>query len=241
MRRRGFTLIELLVVIAIIAILAAILFPVFAQAREAARKSTCLSNMKQIGMGIAMYTQDNDEQLPQGTRGNSCTDSMGAGRDSRWMHQIYPYVKNNGLFTCPSDLNKVNNGPWDPKTCNNFCDYGYNSFPLNNRSLAEVKKPSETVTTGDGQSSGPTGNRYRLRPDLCTGANCTGAPWNVTAATPWPQDQSRVTYRHQNQAIVAFLDGHAKVMRRAQLDEAANTEDGRTLTNEDRYILWNRF
>ena len=62
--RRGFTLIELLVVIAIIAILAAILFPVFAQAREAARKSTCLSNEKQIGMGVLMYIQDYDERIP---------------------------------------------------------------------------------------------------------------------------------------------------------------------------------
>src|SRR3954469_8157623 len=94
-RRRAFTLIELLVVIAIIAILAAILFPVFAQAREAARKTQCLSNVKQIMTGILMYAQDYDEQLPQGTRAGVCINATtGVAGAGRWMHQIHPYVKN---------------------------------------------------------------------------------------------------------------------------------------------------
>ncbi len=93
--RRGFTLIELLVVIAIIAILAAILFPVFASAREKARQTTCASNMKQLGLAIIQYEQDYDEILPYNVATNK-----GAG----WAHQIYPYVKAKAAYTCPDDL-----------------------------------------------------------------------------------------------------------------------------------------
>src|SRR5450432_4659449 len=84
--RRGFTLIELLVVIAIIAILAAILFPVFAQAREKARQASCTSNMKQIGLAILMYAGDYDEQLPWGA-------SNGGGGLTTWYDLVEPYVK----------------------------------------------------------------------------------------------------------------------------------------------------
>jgi prepilin-type N-terminal cleavage/methylation domain-containing protein/prepilin-type processing-associated H-X9-DG protein len=94
--RRGFTLIELLVVIAIIAILAAILFPVFARARENARRSSCQSNLKQIGLGFAQYSQDYDEKLPRGT-----VNSRGNG----WAGQLMPYIKSQQLFVCPSDDN----------------------------------------------------------------------------------------------------------------------------------------
>ncbi|MES2460153.1 MAG: DUF1559 domain-containing protein [Armatimonadota bacterium] len=97
----GFTLIELLVVIAIIAILAAILFPVFAQAREKARQTACLSNLKQMGNGVMMYTQDYDETLPvhAGDYGNflSTLDTQ-----PNWGKGIYPYVKNDKIFKCPS-------------------------------------------------------------------------------------------------------------------------------------------
>jgi len=117
---RGFTLIELLVVIAIIAILAAILFPVFARARENARRASCQSNLKQIGLGFLQYSQDYDERLPfvmwlhptpgegYDYRGNS---SAGPGRVywgqygpvTSWVDEIYPYVKSDQIFTCPSD------------------------------------------------------------------------------------------------------------------------------------------
>ncbi|MDR3710923.1 MAG: DUF1559 domain-containing protein [Capsulimonadaceae bacterium] len=99
-RKQGFTLIKLLVVIAIIAILAAILFPVFAQAREKARTATCASNLKQIGLGMMQYTGDYDECLPIGT----FSGSSGMG----WASQIYPYVKSNGVFTCPDDVSDPN-------------------------------------------------------------------------------------------------------------------------------------
>src|SRR5579872_6113816 len=107
--KSGFTLIELLVVIAIIAILAAILFPVFAQAREAARKTACLSNMKQIGMGLMMYTQDYDETCPPEAAANpdinggtTCSGSVGYGVCLEPPQDlIEPYIKSPQLWTCP--------------------------------------------------------------------------------------------------------------------------------------------
>jgi len=107
MRNRGFTLIELLVVIAIIAILAAILFPVFAQAREKARQTGCLSNVKQIGIGCQMYAQDYDEYLPRNAYADPPRvmegDHFVNCSSPRWMDVIQPYIKNVDVFNCPSD------------------------------------------------------------------------------------------------------------------------------------------
>lgn len=101
-KKFGFTLIELLVVIAIIAILAAILFPVFAKAREKARAITCISNLKQLGLAMMQYNQDNDEQSPAGLDHN-LFGTPGAG--SGWAGAIYPYVKSTGVYHCPDDQN----------------------------------------------------------------------------------------------------------------------------------------
>src|SRR5580658_4337487 len=98
--RRAFTLIELLVVIAIIAILAAILFPVFAQAREEARKTTCLSNVKQLNLGVQMYIQDYDETIP-------LLDGSNPGDNGShvvvWQDTVQPYIKNYGVVFCPDN------------------------------------------------------------------------------------------------------------------------------------------
>ena len=106
-KSNGFTLIELLVVIAIIAILAAILFPVFAKVREKARQTSCLYNEKQLGLAFMQYVEDNDEQFPCGSQSPTLgttklgvADLMGVG----WAGQIYPYVKSVGLYDCPDDL-----------------------------------------------------------------------------------------------------------------------------------------
>ena len=111
--RRGFTLIELLVVIAIIALLAAILFPVFATAREKARVASCASNEKQIGLALIQYAQDYDETFPcdygSGTPGNNYASDYGYG----WSYEIYPYLKSGAIFACPDD--SFNLGSGNPK------------------------------------------------------------------------------------------------------------------------------
>lgn len=122
---RAFTLIELLVVIAIIAILAAILFPVFAQAREKARQVTCLSNCKQLGLGYMMYTQDYDETFVFSERWG------GAGQG--WGGRIYPYVKNRAVYTCPND--HAPRPGWVPRS--NVVSYAQNTFLSSNNHFWE--------------------------------------------------------------------------------------------------------
>ena len=102
--KRAFTLIELLVVIAIIAILAAILFPVFAQAKEAAKKTACLSNMKQIGLGVQLYLNDSDDRMFfRSGSANSRSGNIPTVNGNRWWNLLVPYVKSSEVFRCPSD------------------------------------------------------------------------------------------------------------------------------------------
>src|SRR5438105_695459 len=122
---RGFTLIELLVVIAIIAILAAILFPVFAQARDKARMTTCLSNLKQIGTGLMMYAEDYDEILP-GSKVYGTSHPLYKPYDwALWVPILDPYVKNKKVYACPSGPNTMVFGPAADRF---VCNLGYSEY-----------------------------------------------------------------------------------------------------------------
>jgi len=160
--KNGFTLIELLVVIAIISILASILFPVFARARENARRSSCMSNLKQIGLAVIQYTQDYDEYLPkEAVYGGPVLETGGAasGGLHLWMHSIWPYIKNAQVFNCPSANSDYIN-PFTGDYTSNI-SYGYNhalsgSDPIasivtasNGRNLAAVQNVAETPMVAD--------------------------------------------------------------------------------------------
>ena len=209
--KKGFTLIELLVVIAIIAILAAILFPVFAQAREKARASSCLSNLKQIGTALQLYTDDYDETYPIRIDGGAAWDPTGQAAYPRfwlagetqdwtvagnarwwtWMDSLYPYVKNSQMYVCPSIGNKVGS-------------YGYNPFMngfhwKNNEavSMSELKMPSETVFIGDGLVN--TDSKLLIS---VLGAHMCGAQeWGGA----WKNGK-----RHNGGSNFCFGDSHAK-------------------------------
>jgi prepilin-type N-terminal cleavage/methylation domain-containing protein/prepilin-type processing-associated H-X9-DG protein len=158
----GFTLIELLVVIAIIAILAGILFPVFASARESARRSTCASNLKQQGIALFSYTEEWDGTLPNatdiGTAGPSPPDSKTPNPKQYWV-KIYSHIKNKDVFRCPSDYG-IPGGNLD-----NYWNYfgtsyqwrgsdgivkGFPQINLNEKALGDVTNPTETASLRDG-------------------------------------------------------------------------------------------
>ena len=124
-RKFGFTLIELLVVIAIIAILAAILFPVFARARENARRASCQSNLKQIGLGLLQYSQDYDEMLVRAWFGGNGPSN--ATTVYKWMDAITPYVKSEQIFNCPSHSFKAPGGDYKLRNGTNYGSYAINS------------------------------------------------------------------------------------------------------------------
>ena len=229
--RHGFTLIELLVVIAIIAILAAILFPVFAQAREMARRTTCLSNFKQLGSGVAMYTQDYDEQLPKSWYGVTAN-----GGNPKWMDVTFPYTKNEQMYNCPSDPFSINRryqvldkripqytGGTSARFFGSYCansmywgDNGTNppatpptargtSAAAPSISLAEVARPAETIWAGECSGTGANAdNGQTTRAD---------ARWDIVAGREprWVGNGNGWMERHLGKLTVTYLDGHSKV------------------------------
>jgi len=199
--RRGFTLIELLVVIAIIAILAAILFPVFARAREKARQTSCLSNVKQMMLGILSYAQDYDERLTPWK-----TSSSGIF----WDALIYPYVKNEQVFTCASDSPASNTNSSLPGGRSSYAmshrGISYAPDPSGNSMLARIDTPAEEVYIADARTGTYLGVTYN------------GTYLHPNPATP----QFSPCPRHNDGANCGFLDGHAKwLIKREAIDALA--------------------
>ncbi|RYX84442.1 DUF1559 domain-containing protein [bacterium] len=249
--RRGFTLIELLVVIAIIAILAAILFPVFARARENARRSSCQSNLKQWGLGLMQYTQDYDEKFPMMGYENAPGSSM--TYPSFWYNAVWAYTKSKGIQACPSDGSQTNLA-FLPDT--NGQDSGRFSYLVNDilgggstppgggapswnpHSLASINSPTQTIFLTEGiRGFGLPQISENIGPFI-TGANTPGSSSWWGNPTDWlmkPADVATLA-RHFDGANFLFSDGHVK-----WVGVGGRGADGKPISKLEALLPWGKY
>jgi len=214
--QRAFTLIELLVVIAIIAILAAILFPVFAQAKAAAKATSCLNIVKQIALGLTLYANDEDDRLP------AATEHMEAGGEGEtmaesWLDTVQPYIKARLLYRCPVD----GSPHWNDAEDARVTSYGLNAYisfnhpPYFGPALSSYAHPSQTVLAselGDERTEDHFMPMYWGTPSKLEDADAQAEEWDATAGLPIAMGIER----HNKRSNYPFSDGHAKSLTFAQ-------------------------
>lgn len=241
-RKRAFTLIELLVVIAIISILAAILFPVFSRARENARRASCMSNLKQIGLAMVMYTQDYDDHMMSarlgvsgGTTDFTYPNGTTVSKFSTWYNQLYPYVKNIQIYNCPSESNLTYTGnytgalaytynylhPYGPVFNDSNRGISLGDFNRTGANIAAIEVPSETIAITEGTAmalrfNANTASFNATEETLLSSATCVDTG-------DWRQNCLRA--RHMETMNCLFIDGHVKAMNwRSILGDPNNKE-----------------
>jgi len=222
-RSSGFTLIELLVVIAIIAILASILFPVFARARAAARKTQCVSNQKQIGLASAMYTQDYDEQLvPHNQWGNRGRWDGRTHQTTDWQALLLPYTKNMAIFRCPD---RERTGGSDQATEMIWGGIGINLDTAwrTGETLSSINRPASIIHFMDSarlRRPGIYAGIYLPNPDdydnYARPVQDTFSGWvrtPIAAELTNDTDIAVPVSRHNGVCNVTYLDGHVKAIK----------------------------
>jgi len=222
--KSGFTLIELLVVIAIIAILAAILFPVFAQVREKARQTTCLSNEKQIGLGITQYVQDYDETFPH----QKFYDGANASTWATWQTVINPYMKSHDVYRCPDNpYNKVFVAG-GAGTIDYPISYAPNSAMMPDwgakwdTKLSAIDAPADSVLVVESRSPWSALSANSIIWDSAL------SEWNsgyYPAGAPKPGADDGDAFQHNHLINVLYADGHAK-----------STKFARTISPKDMWM-----
>lgn len=244
-KKSGFTLIELLVVIAIIGLLAAILFPVFARARDSARRSNCMSNLKQIGLGFTQYTSDYDERFPLAVGGWPANRPASDGQiifngAQLWQQAIYPYTKNHQIYFCPISPSRqdatIASEPLDSgNTLQRMANanYGYNTDIGDNRMKeSQIRSSAGTFLLMEY-------GIYSFHPqEMNNPAVMTGSYYlpgsgysGRSCSTISPEFQADCkTGRHFDGVTIAFADGHVKWLRSTKVfAEAAKYSSNKTL------------
>ena len=230
---RAFTLVELLVVIAIIALLAAILFPVFSQARENARRSSCLNNMKQIGLGMLQYLQDADDVYPPHYNG-----------PQKWPQMLDPYVKNDQVYQCPDRPGFTYTGDYDSAgTIAYGMNYWLNRYYFPTLVVASVARPSQTVwiaeINGVPLGSDPASvTQYQCYPSYYGAVEFpTSTSYGIYVT---PETSGRLSTRHAGGLNVIWADGHAKWTHRETLENDIGSTVSLTAAENGSQYWWGR-
>lgn len=218
--KRAFTLIELLVVIAIIALLAAILFPVFGRARENARRTSCLNNIKQIALGVLQYNQDYDQRFPMDYQDRDLDAAHGHG-DPGWVYMVQPYIKSIQVFQCPSEKNKA--VPyWPPSETSGQSFEGATDYWIN-RNLCRMRDSGGALLPNP---QGPGINESNLAWPAntvmlgeCTGGSGSGNDTDTAISALGGIGPGNIAVMPNNNMVhleggnFAFTDGHAKWLK----------------------------